>query len=86
MTKEENDLLDAMRSNIAAKEVIWGSLIQDNIELGQAIHGIVDAFYGGYDEEIEAALDQALKLANSGSYLQKYLSKRRKQGGVICGQ
>ncbi len=65
---EQKVLIEAMRDNIAAKETIWGSLIRDNMELGQAIHGIADAWYShqgiDYDagETLEQALDRALKL------------------------
>lgn len=67
----------AMRSNIAAKEIIWDSLIRDNMELGQAIQDIVNAYYvvppasgkveRGLDVELERALDRALTLSKGGN-------------------
>ncbi len=71
-------LIDAMRSNIAAKEVIWDSLIRDNMELEQAIHDLADAWYShqgtDYDagEALKETLDKALKLVN-------------RKGGITCG-
>ncbi len=67
--EDKDQLIAAMRDNIEAKETIWGSLIRDNMELGQAIQDIANAWYDhqgiDYDagEALEEALDRALKLA-----------------------
>ncbi len=54
MTNKEKDLFEAMRSNITAKEAIWGSLIRDNMELETK------------NKTLEAALEKALKLVKGG--------------------